>query len=123
MDSDNDKIRSSLINVESLQKEYDVVLQKYQEAGKNYMNSIQSNVSDETACKDYSSTSTGISDACYTKIWKDQGCTTEPTTYAIDWAKGQTLDTLVTDSYLWATMEDDEHREGCYGDSTNYTTK
>ena len=40
MDSDNDKIRSSLINVESLQKEYDVVLQKYQEAGKNYMNSI-----------------------------------------------------------------------------------
>jgi hypothetical protein len=122
MDSDNDKIRSALINVESLQKEYEVVLQKYQEAGKNYMNAIKTNITDNTACKDFSWNSKGISQACYDKIWTDQGCTTTPPNADESWAKDQTLDTLVTDSFLWATMTDDEHRKGCYGDSTNFTT-
>ena len=39
----NDKIKSSLIKVEALQKEYEVTLQQYQEAGKNYILSLQSN--------------------------------------------------------------------------------
>jgi hypothetical protein len=34
----NDKIQSALIKVEALQKEYEVTLQQYQEAGKNYVN-------------------------------------------------------------------------------------
>jgi hypothetical protein len=122
MDSTNDKIRSSLLNVESLQKEYDVVLKKYQEAGKNYMNAIQTNIIDNSACKDFSWNSKGISQACYDKIWTDQGCTTTPPNADESWAREQTLDTLVTDSFLWATMTDDDHRKGCYGDSTNFTT-
>ena len=36
-----DKIKSTLIKIESLQKEYEVTLQQYQEAGQNYITSIQ----------------------------------------------------------------------------------
>jgi hypothetical protein len=37
----DNKIKASLIKVETLQKEYDVILQQYQEAVKNYINNIQ----------------------------------------------------------------------------------
>lgn len=37
----NDKIKSILMKVETLQKEYEVTLQQYQEAGKNYITSLQ----------------------------------------------------------------------------------
>jgi hypothetical protein len=117
----NDKIKSTLMKVETLQKEYEVTLQQYQEAGKNYISSLQTVSSNP--CANYQKDSTGISQACYDKIWADQGCTTTQTVNAsTDWAKSQTLDGLVNDSYLWATLTDDTHRKGCYGDSTNYTT-
>ena len=37
----DNKIKASLIKIETLQKEYDVILQQYQEAVKNYINNIQ----------------------------------------------------------------------------------
>jgi len=114
----NDKVKSILMKVETLQKEYEVTLQQYQEAGQNYITSLQ-NVS-SNPCANYQNNSTEISQACYKKIWADQGCTTE--IGVSDWSNAQTLDGLVYDSYLWATMTDDTHRKGCYGDSTNYTT-
>lgn len=114
----NDKIKSTLIKVETLQKEYEVTLQQYQEAVKNYITSLQSTFSNP--CINYKKDSTGISQACYEKIWAEQGCTTD--VFVNDWTKLQTLDGLVNDSYLWATMTDDTHRKGCYGDSTDYTT-
>jgi hypothetical protein len=40
---ENDKIKLSLIKIESLQKEYEVTLQQYQEAGQNYINAIKIN--------------------------------------------------------------------------------
>lgn len=116
----NDKIKSTLIKVETLQKEYEVTLQQYQEAGKNYITSLQTISSNP--CSNYKSSDTGISQECYNKIWADQGCKTPGPSATNDWAKVQTLDGLVYDSYLWATMTDDTHRKGCYGDSTNYTT-
>ena len=42
----NDKIKASLIKVEALQKEYEVTLQQYQEAGKNYINTLQTTNTD-----------------------------------------------------------------------------
>ena len=36
-----DNIQASLITSQTLQKEYEVILQQYQEAGKNYINSLQ----------------------------------------------------------------------------------
>ena len=41
----NDKIKSTLIKVETLQKEYEVTLQQYQESGKNYITGLQTNSS------------------------------------------------------------------------------
>lgn len=125
MDYKNDKIQSSLIKVETLQQEYEVTLQQYEEACKNFTNILQTE--SETAatnmpCQEFSSDSIGISQACYDKIWIDQGCTTQPPNADESWAKEQTFETLINDSYAWATMTDDEHRKGCYGDSTNYTT-
>lgn len=38
----NDKIKASLIKIESLQKEYEVTLQQYEEAVKNYISTLQS---------------------------------------------------------------------------------
>lgn len=113
----NDKIHSALIKIEALQKEYEVTLQQYQEAGKTYITHLQNSPS--KSCKDYTKDSTNISQECYAKIWKDQGCSTQPPSTDIN---SQTLDGLVNDSYLWATLTDEEHRKGCYGDSTNYTT-
>jgi len=37
----NDKVKASIINVETLQKEYDVILQQYQEAVQNYISTLQ----------------------------------------------------------------------------------
>lgn len=116
----NDKINSALIKIEALQKEYEVTLQQYQEAGKNYITALQNAPSNP--CKDYTKDSTSISQECYDKIWKDQGCLTQPPSADNDWAKAQTFDGLVNDSYLWATLTDEDHRKGCYGDSTSYTT-
>jgi chromosome segregation ATPase len=39
----NDIIKSTLIKVETLQKEYEVTLQQYQEAGQNYITDLQTN--------------------------------------------------------------------------------
>ena len=116
----NDKINSALIKIEALQKEYEVTLQQYQEAGKNYITALQNAPSNP--CKDYTKDSTSISQECYDKIWKDQGCLTQAPSADSDWSKSQTLDGLVNDSYLWATLTDEDHRKGCYGDSTSYTT-
>ena len=38
---ENDKVNSSLVNIEALQKEYEVTLQQYQESVKNYISALQ----------------------------------------------------------------------------------
>ena len=116
----NEKINSTLIKVEALQQEYEVTLQKYQEAGKNYIAALQYGTLNP--CANYTKDSTGISQACYNQLWKDQGCTTSPD-WAYGWASQQTLENLAYDSFQWATLTDENHRKGCYGNSTNYSTK
>ena len=111
----NDKINSTLIKVEALQKEYEVTLQQYQEAGQNYITELQPETSNP--CSIYQNNSTNISQACFDKIWADQGCLVP----SPGWAKNQTLDYLVKDSFQWASIDDKFHRKICYGDSTNYT--
>lgn len=41
----NEKLQKALINVEALQKEYDITLQQYQEAVQNYINTLQNSTS------------------------------------------------------------------------------
>ena len=118
----NDKIKSTLIKVETLQKEYEVTLQQYQEAGKNYIAALQyDTLNPSNPCSNYTKDSKGISQACYNQIWKDQGCI-GPEQPATNF-KNTTLDGVAYDSYLWATLTDETHRKGCYGNSTNYSTK
>ena len=116
----NEKMNSALIKVEASQKEYEVTLQQYQEAVQNYIKSLQNDTSNP--CSNYKKDSIGISQSCYNKIWTNQGCITQAPNANSDWGKIQTFDNLVYDSYLWATLTDNEHREGCYGNTTNYTT-
>ena len=115
----NDKIKSTLIKVETLQKEYEVTLQQYQEAGKNYITALQYDILNP--CSKYTKYSKGISQACYRKIWTEQGCI-GPEQPATNF-KNATFNGVVYDSYLWATLTDEHHRKGCYGNSTNYSTK
>ena len=61
-ETQNDKINSTLIKVEALQKEYEVTLQQYQEAGKNYITTLQTEKSNN--CGNYKKDSTDISQEC-----------------------------------------------------------
>jgi hypothetical protein len=59
----NEKIQATLIKVEALQQEYEVTLQKYQEAGQNYIAALQYNTLNP--CANYKKDSKGISKGCY----------------------------------------------------------
>jgi hypothetical protein len=118
MDNYKDTINNTILKISTLEKEYDLYLKQYQEAYKNYINILNTS---SNPCEKYKLESKGISQECYNKIWSDQGCTTQAPTIG-DWQKDQTYDGLVKDSYLWATLTDADHRKGCYGDATEYTT-
>ena len=119
MDNNNDSINNGVLKISTLEKEYDLYLKQYQEAYKNYINVLNTSYN---PCEKYKMESKGVSQECYNKIWYDQGCTTKAPTIG-DWQNNQTYDGLVNDSYAWATLTDERHREGCYGSSTDYTTK
>jgi hypothetical protein len=115
--SGNNSIKMSTKLI-SLETEYSIVLKMYEEAYKNYSETLKNSVAivEEDPCGSFASTSTNISQACYDKIWKDVGCTTKaPVMQPNDWISNQTLDGVKTDSNLWATLDTDHHRQGCYG--------
>ena len=119
-DNYDNTIDNSTLRIATLEKEYAKYLMLYQEAQKNYITIL--NTSASNPCEKYKLESKGISQECYNKIWADQGCTTQAPNATGEWQKGQTYDGLVNDSYLWATLTDTDHRKGCYGDGTEYTT-
>ena len=113
-------IDNATLRIATLEKEYAKYLMLYQEAQKNYITIL--NTSSSNPCEKYKLESKGVSQECYNKIWTDQGCTTQAPTIGA-WQNDQTYDGLVNDSYLWATLTDTDHRKGCYGEGTDYTTK
>lgn len=116
-DNYDSTIDNSTLRIAMLEKEYDIYLKLYQEAQKNYITIL--NTASSNPCEKYKLESKGISQECYNKIWADQGCIT-PAPIVKNF---KTYDRLVNDSYFWATLTDADHRKGCYGDSTDYTTK
>jgi hypothetical protein len=108
---------STALNLESLNVEYKNLLIEYKQAVSNYINYLKQEIAQP--CSTYNANSKGISQACYNDIWKKAGCGTgsiKPAPNAnSSWAKSQTLNDLIKDSYLWATMTDAKHRDGCYG--------
>ncbi len=118
--SDNYEVRtkSTVMNLEKLKLEYKSQLTAYKQAVANYINFLQQNSSQP--CIKYSADSKEIDQKCYDDIWKKAGCTTTGAVNANDnWAKSQTLNGLIYDSFLWATMTDSTHRNGCYGSTTD----
>jgi hypothetical protein len=114
----NDIINNAILRVETLEKEYDLFLKQYEEAYKNYINLLNTS---SNPCEKYKLESKRVSQECYNKIWSDQKCTTEAPVMG-KWKNKKTYDELVNDSYNWATLTDEDHRKGCYGDTTEYTT-
>ena len=75
-----------------------------------------------STCRSNYLTSTNIGPACYDKIWKDSGCTTNSN--YVTWHSQQTGQALINDSKLWATLTSEQHRQGCYGsDKTKWPVK
>lgn len=72
---------------------------------------------DVDPCAGLSGGDTNVNTRCLQKIWRDSGCTNAamvPDNYQ-GWWKQQTLDVVRNDMSLWASMDDDAHRHGCYG--------
>ena len=118
MDNNNTKTSTAII-LANLKAQFQVDLTAYKQAVADYMEVLQNG---DNPCESYTSSSVGLSQACYDKIWKAQGCTTQnPQSINSPYPKTLTIDGLVNDSYLWATINDDVHRQGCYGTSTSFT--
>jgi len=111
---------TSSSNLNSLEIEYAVVYKMYEEAYANYQKTLKDSVAivEEDPCKVFSKDSVKISQDCYAKIWKDAGCTEPAQDVTSDYLSGLTKKGLKNDSDQWATLDDDTHKQGCYG-STN----
>jgi hypothetical protein len=110
--------KTNLMSLEKLKLEYKTQLTAYKQAVTDYINFLQQNASQP--CMQYSSDSTEIDQKCYDDIWKKSGCTTTGVIDSSnDWSKSQTLNGLIYDSFLWATETDTDHRNGCYGSTTD----
>jgi len=102
------------LHLETLRSEYKSRLVRYKQAVTDYIDNLK--VESSKPCARYSGDSRGISQECYEHIWAKSGCTT---THMVDanntWAKRQSLNELIQDSFYWATWNTQEHRTGCYG--------
>jgi len=115
--------KATVMDLEKLKIEYSLQLNSYNQAISDYINYLQQNV--DPPCSSFSPNSTGISQACYNDIWQKSGCGTGNVSpnASNSWAAAQSLNGLINDAWLWATMTDTNHRNGCYGpNNTNYNT-
>lgn len=113
IDDDDEKVKNTLLEIELLEKEYESLLNQYQEAMKTYINNLSQN-----DCSSYKKTDKNISQLCYDKIWHEQGCITG--TPQVD--AGKTLDELVQQSYNTSLGENANDITRCYGSSSSVPT-
>jgi hypothetical protein len=113
-DQDEQESKSLTLDLETLNTEYRNLLVRYKQSVLDYTDYL--NAESAKPCSQYKADSKGINQACYEEIWKKSGCTTTGAVNASnDWAKAKTLNELIYDSFLWATMTDATHRSVCYG--------
>lgn len=113
MNIDDEKVKSTVLEIQVLEKEYESVLNQYQEAMKTYINNLSQN-----DCSSYKKTDKNISQLCYDKIWHEQGCLTG--TPQVD--TGKTLDELVQKSYNTALAKNEDDITQCHGSSSSVPT-
>lgn len=109
---------SIALNLETLSVKYDNLLKEYNQIQADYIDYL--NQQAENPCANFTANSK-IDEPCYNYIWKRSGCTTTPPGHN-DWSINRTLNQLIEDSFLWATLTTENHRRGCYGNSTNFNT-
>jgi hypothetical protein len=117
MENDNEKVKNTMLEIETLQKEYDSVLKQYQETMKTYIDEL-SESENENKCSKFKKSDKNISQLCYDKIWHDQGCLTD--TPQVNTEK--TLDELVKQSYNTSISKNTDDITQCYGSNTNIST-
>ena len=117
MKNNDDSPKNDMLEIETLQKEYDIVLNQYQEAMKTYIDELKENET-KNACFKFKKSDKNISQLCYDKIWHEQGCLTD--TPQVDTDK--TLDELVQNSYNISVSKNDSDIKQCYGDNSNVVT-
>jgi hypothetical protein len=113
IDTDDEKVKSTVLEIKVLEQEYKSVLNQYQEAIKTYINNLS-----ENDCSLYKKTDKNISQLCYDKIWHEQGCLTG--TPQVDASK--TLDELVQQSYNSSLAKNEDDIKQCYGNTSSVPT-
>ena len=114
-------VKSVVMDLENMQQKYSNLLIKYKQSVSDYINYLNSEA--QTPCSKFNANSKNIDQKCYDYIWKKAGCVTTGVVNAnTSWAKSQSLNDLIYNSFLWATTADSKHREGCYGNSSQYIT-
>ncbi len=117
-ESSNNYATSITMDLENLQQKYSNLLIKYKQAVTDYISYL--NIEAQQPCINFSADSKNVDQKCYDYIWKKAGCKTTGVVNAnTSWAQSQTLNGLIYDSFLWATLTDYTHRQGCYGDAGN----
>jgi len=103
--------KSLSLDLEALNSKYNNLLLSYKQALSDYEESLKADYS--KPCGKYT-LNDKIDENCYMDVWNKAGCKTGNQDPAGTWWPFQTLQTLIQDSWLWATMQDDTHRFGCY---------
>ena len=112
MDEETNKPQSVVLNLETLQAEYEAVLLQYNQVQRDYMVSIKQQLN--TPCHGFNPDSKGVSQVCIDDIWHKAGCITQAPSATDSLQQQQTLSNLVNDVFKLSTMTDDEHRKRCY---------
>ena len=110
--TDDIRNNSLVIDLETLNAKYKTLLIQYKQSTMDYVNFLKN----EQPCMSYNSNSTNVDQKCYNKIWKKAGCIVKPQDVSGNsYLQNSTLNGLIYDSFLWATLQDVNHRNGCYG--------
>ena len=119
IETNRQEAKTNIMDLEKLKMEYSLQLKTYKQSIADYINYLQ--IMSEKPCGNFSANSKGISQRCYSDIWKKSGCGSGNVNVNANtsWASSQTLNGLINDAWLWATMPDYNHRMGCYGNPGN----
>lgn len=113
MSNTNDDIIQQLVTeFNTLQSDYQTTLSTYVQTKEDYLQELQK-INGKNPCESYSllGTSTNISQACFSKIWKDQKCTT----VAPNVDSTKTFMQLLTDAFTISKSADPTIKTSCYG--------
>jgi len=108
--TNTEEAKQLLIEIQTLEKEYDVLFAQYDIAFETYKNALLTN-----PCIRYKLNDTNISNDCYKKIWSDQGCSTNPSQLVTQNDKNKTYNNLVQETYSLSKSSLPENKTKCYG--------